>query len=145
MPSFCAAPRAFSMSREAIASTRDSAPNCIAGITFSTPILATPSTPQETFLVIDKLLPSLSTPFFRYAGEGRSCVSLNRRRQARASLALEHPAGIFRRQRACLVERGDFIRCEGYLYRRQIVVELRDRLGADDDAHHAGALQQPGK
>ena len=42
---------ACSISREAIASTRETAPNCIAGITFSTAIRATPSTPQETLLV----------------------------------------------------------------------------------------------
>src|SRR5215468_7778367 len=48
MASAFAASRAFSREREAIATTVESSPRCIAGTTFLTAIPATPSTPQRT-------------------------------------------------------------------------------------------------
>ena len=47
MPSFAAAARAFSRSRDAIAVTVDDSPRCMAGMTFSVAIFATPSTPHR--------------------------------------------------------------------------------------------------
>ena len=48
IPSAAAASRARAGSREAIASMRETAPRCIAGITFSVAIFATPRTPHLT-------------------------------------------------------------------------------------------------
>jgi hypothetical protein len=48
-PSADAAARARASSRDAIATTSENRPRCMAGITFSVAIFATPRTPQRTF------------------------------------------------------------------------------------------------
>ena len=93
----CRAPRpplARATSREAMASMSQSSPRCIAGITFSVAILATPSTPHLTMPWIPPLIQASSC-----LGLGRSPVGLPR----------DHPARIFGLQRADAVEFGDFL------------------------------------
>src|SRR3712207_2690564 len=54
MPSVVAVSRAFMRSRDAMAVTFDSFPRCIAGITLTVAILATPKTPQRTVCCIER-------------------------------------------------------------------------------------------
>src|SRR5262245_16359134 len=68
MPSFRAASFAFSSEREAMAAMRDRSPFCMAGITFSTAILATPRMPQATLSVL--VFMGLKIPEERRGGNG---------------------------------------------------------------------------
>src|ERR1700722_1381889 len=97
---------------------RETAPFCIAGMTFSTPILAGLITPQETVLAM------CISPFRLFAA-----LRLGLRGPTR-SLPLEHPARIFLRQGADRVERRNLFRRQRGLDRREIVVELLDALSA---------------
>src|SRR5688572_14385858 len=54
MPRLAAASSALARSREAIAVTVDASPRCMAGITLTVAIFATPSTPQRTFCCIER-------------------------------------------------------------------------------------------
>src|SRR5438094_2548867 len=72
MPNRAAAWRAFSGSLEAIATTSDHSPRCMAGITLAVPILAVLRIPQRTFL---RMLNSLS----QLASAERYHTSVNRR------------------------------------------------------------------
>src|SRR5260370_5229446 len=72
MPNRAAAWRAFSGSLEAMATTSDHSPRCMAGITLAVPILAVLRIPQRTFL---RMLNSLS----QLAPEERYNTSVNRR------------------------------------------------------------------
>ncbi|KAG1600003.1 hypothetical protein G6F46_014050 [Rhizopus delemar] len=56
-----------------------------------------------------------------------------------------HPAGIFGRQRTDLVQRGQFVLRQLDAGGGQVVVQLIDTLGADDDAGHHLLVQQPGQ
>ena len=55
----------------------------------------------------------------------------------------QHPARIFGLQRARLIEFRHLFRRKREFGRGEIVIELLNGLGADDDAHHALALQKP--
>ena len=96
------------------------------------PILAAPSTPQETL----RVMPS-SLWFFALSSFGAG--------SALVALARDHPAGIFRRSALTLSSVAISSALKRQLGGGEIVVELLDRLGADDDAHHALALQEPGE
>src|SRR5208337_2318594 len=134
MPSLSAASRALARSREAIAAISDASPRCIAGITFSTAILATPSTPHLTFR-------NAASPF---GLSPLAALCLWSRRSA-LRLARQHPAGVLGPQRADRIERRDLLGRERQLGGGEIVVELLDGLRPDDDAHDPLALQQPGE
>ena len=64
-------------------------------------------------------------------------------RQAVGALERQHPAGIFRRQGADFVELFDLLGGEFDVYGGDVVLELFDAFGADDDAGHNGFCQQP--
>src|SRR5271165_757788 len=134
MPSLPAASRALPASREAIARICETSPRCIAGMTFSTAMLATPRTPQFTLRNAE---PSPYEVFFRRSGL--------RAGRAAFGLAREHPTRILGFQRAGRVEPGDLVRGQRQLGGGDVVVKLLDRLRADDHAHDALALQQPGE
>src|SRR5271166_5693269 len=134
MPSPSAAAPAFARSREAIAAISQSSLICIAGITFSVAILATPSTPHFT------LRNAASTSNYR-----QSAGLWLRRRRAALGLPRQHPARIFQAIRADGVERRNFVRSQRHIRGGEIVVELLKGLRADDDTHDALALQQPGE
>src|SRR5258706_15708861 len=59
------------------------------------------------------------------------------------SLPLKHPAWIFRRQAACLVELPQFIGAQRNLRGRDVVGELLGSLGADDDARDLRLVEEP--
>ena len=59
------------------------------------------------------------------------------------ALALEHPSGVFRRQCADAVERGQFFRVQAEGRGRDVVVELFHFFGADHDARHNRLVEQP--
>src|SRR5271166_3231534 len=132
MPSPSAAARAFARSREAIAAMSQSLLICIAGITFSVAILATPSTPHFT-------LRNAASP----SNCRQSAGLWLRRRRAPLGLPRQHPAGIFRAIRADRVERRDLLGGEPQIGGGEIVVELLNALRPNDDAHDALALQEP--
>src|SRR5271165_4690673 len=125
MPSIAAASRALAPSREARPTISDTSPRCIAGITFSVAMLATPSTLH--FILRMVVLPVLRL----------------RRRHAPLGLPGQHPARIFGLQRAHLIEGRNVLRAKRQFRGGEIVVELFDRLCADDDAHDALALDEP--
>src|SRR6202042_3815765 len=139
MPSFSAAVRALLGSREAIAAISETLPRCIAGMTFSVAILATPITPHFT-------LRNGFPPFdLATSGRWKSLSFRLRGRHAAIGLPRQNPARIFRLERARLVEFRDLFRRKLKFGRGEVVIKLLNRLGADDDAHHAFALQKPGE
>src|SRR5271157_5221180 len=106
MPSFSAASRALARSREAIAAISETSPRCIAGITFSTAILATPRTPH---LTLRNPTPSLLN---RILGL--------RRRHAALRLPRQHPTRML--ERAHCVERSDLLGAQRQIGCGEIVV-----------------------
>src|SRR5260370_41190866 len=137
MPSLSADARDLAISREAIAATSETSPRCIAGMTFSTAILATLSTPHFTLRNATSRIENLFS---------RSREPLSRRcGNAALGLPRQHPARIFGPKRADLVERRDLRCAQRQFGGGKIVVELLNRLGSDDHAHHPLALQEPGE
>src|SRR5271166_6812332 len=134
MPSASVAARAFARSREAIAEISQSSLACIAGITFSVAILATPSTPQFT-------LRNAASP----SNCRQSAGLWLRSRRAALALPRQHPARIFGAKRADRIERRELLGGERQIGGGEIVVQLLNRLGPDNDAYDAFTLQQPGE
>src|SRR4051812_27418233 len=60
-------------------------------------------------------------------------------------LKLHHPARVFGRQRARGIERGELLCAEHEFGGGQIVFELREAFGADDDAGDEGFAELPGE
>src|SRR5271154_7576059 len=98
MPSFSAAARALLGSREAIAAISETLPRCIAGMTFSVAILATPITPH---LTLRKCVLPLTLP--PRCGRRKS-LRLLWRGHASLGLSRQHPSRIFRLERARFVQ-----------------------------------------
>src|SRR5665213_3238349 len=72
-------------------------------------------------------------------------ASVLRARDAAAMLPVEHPLRIFGREHARLFEDCQFFGRQCESRHREVVVELRDGLGADDDAHDGFLMQNPGE
>src|SRR5271154_4637553 len=64
-------------------------------------------------------------------------------RQAVGALEWQHPAGIFWRQSTDFVELLDLLRGEIDVHGGDVVLELLDAFGADDDAGYYGFGEQP--
>src|SRR3546814_3174837 len=80
-------------------------------------------------------------PGAEHYGSGRH----ERLRTPASALPLNHPARIFGGKRAEFIKLRHFVGIEDQSRRRYVLVELLDRLGADDDAHDERLGENPGE